>query len=308
MRASERRIEAATVPLYFAAKDPLTFRVRSVVRSRLRMIEVDYGMHGNGNHADFPRLEDTYTIGVRYCPEESRASVHGQTFDYGSPSGFTHFLDLSGVDFVELNTRSHTIELLLPRPFLEDVANDLELQVPRRLGNEACFLTADPVIPSLVQRLRPYLDDPAALDALQADSFMWSLAIYAMRTYGGLADHRPRKGGLTISQERLAKEWIETVLPVGTTLAEVAAACGLGVSRFAHAFRETTGVSPYRWLVERRVNRAKSLLDFSLPLADIALSCGFADQSHMTRTFKRATGMAPRTWQLTHQVRVSPQS
>jgi AraC family transcriptional regulator len=64
-------------------------------------------------------------------------------------------------------------------------------------------------------------------------------------------------------------------------------------------------VTPYRWLIGRRVERAKTLLGVTSPLADIALACGFADQSHMTRMFKRATGMAPRTWQLANQLRVS---
>ncbi|MFG1276302.1 helix-turn-helix domain-containing protein [Xanthobacter autotrophicus] len=55
----------------------------------------------------------------------------------------------------------------------------------------------------------------------------------------------------------------------------------------------------------RRVERAKDLLEVSIPLAHIALACGFSDQSHMTRTFKRATGMAATTWQLANQVRIS---
>ena len=174
-----------------------------------------------------------------------------------------------------------------------------------RLGNDACFIRPDPVIPRMVRHMRPFFDDTSSLDTLQADSFMWAFGIYVMRRYGGLASHRPHKGGLTTWQERLAKDWIEAVLPAGTTLSELANACGIGVSHFAHAFRRTAGVSPYQWLVQRRVERAKGLLKFSLPLSDIALACGFSDQSHMTRTFKRATGLAPRTWQLTQQIRVS---
>jgi AraC family transcriptional regulator len=305
MPLTDRRSGLETVPLDFAAKGPLTFRVRSLLKSKLEIIEVDYGEHGGGANACFPRLEDTYLVGVRYRPEVSKTSVYGEVFDYGSPAGHTHVLYVSAVDFVELNTHSHTLELLLPRTFMREVAEDLEVPEVTALGPSACFINLDPVVPRMAALVRPYLDDPKALDPLLADSFMWAFAIYVMGRYGSLPERRLVKGGLTGWQERMAKEWIEATLPVGTNLAELAGACGVGVSRFARAFHHSTGLPPYGWLLQRRVERAKALLRASLPLAEIALACGFADQSHMTRTFKRATGMAPRTWQLANQVRVS---
>lgn len=305
MSVAERRSEPATVPLDFAAKGALTLRVRSLSKSSLQMIEVDYREHGGGGNASFPRLEDTYLIGVRCRAEVSKASVDGKVFDYSSPLGHTHCLYVSAVDFVELNTHSHTLELMLPRAFMRTVAEDLGVAEVVVLGVEPCFVVPDPIIPTLTEHLRPYLDAPETLDPLRADSFMWAFAIYVMRRYGGLTERRPRHGGLTVDQERLAKEWIEATLPVGTSLAELAGVCGLGVSRFVRAFGCSTGVSPYRWLIGRRVERTKTLLGAAFPLADIALACGFADQSHMTRTFKRATGMAPRSWQLANQLRVS---
>lgn len=305
MQAAELKVETPTVPLDFAAPGPLTFRVRSLAKSQLRVIEVDYRDHGSGENAEFPLLKDTYTIGVRCLPETSRISVHGQTFSYSSPSGYTHFLNLSGVDFVELNTHSHTIELLLSRKFMDEVAEDLGVKPVASIGNDRCFLRPDPVIPKMTEYIRPFLDDPKRLDALHADSFMWAFGIYVLRRYGGLEDRRHNVGGLSVWQERLAKEWMEATLQSGTSLTELARACGLSVSHFSHSFRRSAGVSPYRWLVNRRVERAKGLLQLSLPLAAIAQDCGFADQSHLSRIFKKATGMAPRTWQLAHQLRVS---
>lgn len=295
----------ATVPIDFAGGGALTLRTRSLRRSKLQVIEVDYGEHGGGANATFPRLDDTYLVGVRYRAEESWTSVGDEVFDYGSPAGHTHFLYVSDVDYVELNTPSHTLELLLPRAFMQEVAEDLDACGRIELGNAACFIRPDPVVPRMADLIRPYLDDPAALDPLSADSFMWALGTYVIRRYGDLRDRRVVTGGLTAWQERVAKEWIEATLPTGTTLTELGQVCGLGVSRFARAFRASTGVTPYSWVIARRIDRAKQLLKASLPLAHIALTCGFADQSHMTRLFKRSTGMAPRTWQLANQVRVS---
>src|SRR5438552_18460374 len=66
---------------------------------------------------------------------------------------------------------------------------------------------------------------------------------------------------------------------------------------FARAFRNSSGVSPHRWLLKHRVDHARELLsDRALSLTDIALSCGFADQSHFTRVFTAMVGVSPGVW------------
>ena len=67
-------------------------------------------------------------------------------------------------------------------------------------------------------------------------------------------------------------------------------------SYFIKAFKTTTGRTPHRWLQEYRVGKAKGLLLRSLSIAEIALECGFADQSHFTRVFRNVTGTPPGMW------------
>ena len=77
-------------------------------------------------------------------------------------------------------------------------------------------------------------------------------------------------------------------------MADLAIDCGVSVSHFSRAFRQSTGLSPHQWLLKRRVDQAKSLLrDRTLSLSDVALSCGFGDQSHFTRVFTKLTGITP---------------
>ena len=81
------------------------------------------------------------------------------------------------------------------------------------------------------------------------------------------------------------------------SLEELASVCDLSVSYFARGFKNGTGVSPHRWLIEMRLEKAKDLLlNTKMPLAEVAVACGFADQCHLTRKFRRATGDTPGAW------------
>ncbi len=80
-------------------------------------------------------------------------------------------------------------------------------------------------------------------------------------------------------------------------IAELAAVAGLSESWFAHAFKQTTGSAPYRWQVQQRIDFACEMLaDPGVPLTDVALATGFADQAHLTRAFRGVTGTTPASW------------
>ena len=69
--------------------------------------------------------------------------------------------------------------------------------------------------------------------------------------------------------------------------------CGLSTEYFVRLFKATLRVSPYQYVLNRRVERAKILLgENKQSLADIALQCGFSHQEHMTRMFRRFTGVS----------------
>jgi AraC-like DNA-binding protein len=98
-------------------------------------------------------------------------------------------------------------------------------------------------------------------------------------------------------QERRAKEVLCANLDGRVPLNEVARECRLSVSHFSRAFRRSTGAAPHNWLLTRRVDLAKEKLrDDRLSLLDVALACGFAGQSHLTRVFTRMVGVSPCAW------------
>lgn len=108
---------------------------------------------------------------------------------------------------------------------------------------------------------------------------------------------KPRSvAGTRLSQARLMRAiaYMRERMAEPLELRQVAAAVDMSVYHFARAFRNTTGIPPYRYLMDCRVDRVRELLSLEeIPLADIAARTGFADQSHMSNVFRRATGESP---------------
>ena len=78
------------------------------------------------------------------------------------------------------------------------------------------------------------------------------------------------------------------------TLEDMAEAAGLGVCTFSRRFRETQGRAPHAFVIDQRVKRARELLTIGdLAVKEIAASCGFSDQAHMTRVLRARLGTTP---------------
>lgn len=111
------------------------------------------------------------------------------------------------------------------------------------------------------------------------------------------AARRAFKGGLTGSTARRAQALLADCIGEPLSMGEIARRCSLSRSHFSKAFKQSTGLSPRDWQIEDRVRRAEALLrDPQIPIADVATQCGFADQSHLTRLFKRLRGITPARW------------
>lgn len=156
----------------------------------------------------------------------------------------------------------------------------------------------DPMAKYLALGLLPALEQPDLADSLHVDSAMFAIILYFAHAYGRTrTTPRLLRGGLAPWQLRRATELLAANLDGDVSLAELARECGLSRSHFARAFKQSTGTAPHRWLVARRVETAKDLLCRSkLPMAEVAIASGFADQSHFTRVFAGQVGVSPGAW------------
>lgn len=104
-------------------------------------------------------------------------------------------------------------------------------------------------------------------------------------------------GGLAPWQCKRARDLMLDDLAHCPSLSAVASACGLSNRQFHRAFKASNGLSPHRWLLGARVDRAREMLEKSAAsIAEVAHACGFADQSHLTRVFQKLVGAAPGAW------------
>jgi AraC family transcriptional regulator len=106
----------------------------------------------------------------------------------------------------------------------------------------------------------------------------------------------PRWGQLGVAQQRRLVEMIRQELATDLSLSRLADAVGLSVYHFARLFKATFGITPHRYVQDRRLDAAVKALqsDRRSAIADVALACGFASQSHMTELMRRRLQITPR--------------
>jgi AraC family transcriptional regulator len=113
------------------------------------------------------------------------------------------------------------------------------------------------------------------------------------------AEQRPsmQRGGLAAWQIRRVSAHIDEHLSESITCEDLALLARLSVSHFARGFRKSLGCPPHAYLMKRRIERAQDLLvTTNTPLGQIALECGLADQSHLSRVFRKFLSETPLAW------------
>ena len=102
------------------------------------------------------------------------------------------------------------------------------------------------------------------------------------------------RGGLAPATLRRVRDYVDANLAEPIDLASLAGVAELSPFHFARVFKQAEGVTPHRYVLERRVAKARRLLtDTDEPLGQIALTAGFADQSHFARRFREVVGLPP---------------
>ena len=188
------------------------------------------------------------------------------------------------------------IAVRMPPSFLQRIIDDENGATKRHTDLLDNFQTRDAHIEQLVKRLLGESMTKAYASKTYAEALATEIGVHLLRNYcvtrGSVADH---PHGMPIYKLRRATEFIEDNLREDLTLDRISEALTMSPGHFAHAFKQTTGLAPHHYVVERRIDCAKGLLRKSeLPIAEIAHRVGFRNQSHFSFAFRRATGVTPR--------------
>jgi transcriptional regulator GlxA family with amidase domain len=161
------------------------------------------------------------------------------------------------------------------------------------LSLDAAFNREDPRLYRQMVQLIGATDPQAPALRAVLDGMVVDLARTIGRLQGGVLP-RVGDGRMNPAALRRVLEFIETRLAENPSVDEMAAEAGLGASAFLRAFRGSMGQPPGQYLLQRRLDRARELLQStSLPIARIAAGTGFCNQAHLTRAFHDRFGTTP---------------
>jgi AraC family transcriptional regulator len=159
-------------------------------------------------------------------------------------------------------------------------------------GFEALFPFQDPLLSQIGMTLAQEIERSIA-DRILVESLGTALSIRIAQRFVG---HLPLPTSKGLSPERLqrVRDYVEAHLDEDLSLTVLADIACLSPYHFSRSFKEAIGVGPQRYVIQRRLERAKTLLRRTRePLALIALEAGFGDQSHFTTIFHREMGVTP---------------
>jgi AraC family transcriptional regulator len=187
------------------------------------------------------------------------------------------------------------IMLALEPAFVHKIAGEARVsdtELVRHLG------IRDPQIEYIAFALKSELDAGCPSGRVYGDGLAVALAARLLGRYSAQVtighNCNALLSGYTL---RRVTDYIEDNLTKDLTLAEIADVAHMSPHYFSRAFRNSTGTPPHRYVIDRRIEKAKTLLsDKHLPLVEVGLSVGFQNQSHFTTLFHKRTGLTPKVY------------
>ena len=238
-------------------------------------------------------LSDSLMVLHRGGPVDVTYTVKGKPVSRHIPKGGVFFLPAGQECDVALHAALDTTHIYLRSNLFTDEKNpgrNLVEGIAPILGKRD----------GIIEHLATAMGD-AIVEGLRASSlFVDPLAKAIANRFIAINYHKPATEAgkhlyrLTNRQLRRLCDFVDANLHTNIRLDAMAGTSGLSTEYFARVFKGTMGVSAYQYVLGLRVERAKALLcDDGQSLADIAAQCGFSHQEHMSRVFRRFTGLTP---------------
>ncbi|SFP03801.1 AraC family transcriptional regulator [Mesorhizobium sp. NFR06] len=232
---------------------------------------------------------------------DHRIVVHAspRTWSFCKETGTRHLRRQGDIDLVpagqeggyRAESACETLEIRLAPQAMERTA--FEMGTGRRSGLDTRHIMRNDRIVHLGRALESEQQAGAPGGALYAQMISVALATQLVGLAKPLAD---RARGLSAAQLKRLRDFVEAHIDRSLTIEVLAREAGASSSHLRQAFRQATGTTVHRYVVSRRIERARLLLaDGGMSAAEVALAAGFSHQSHMARWMRRELGETPRS-------------
>ena len=239
-----------------------------------------------------------FLIGLSVSSGHERRLIHEHhTTQHRFNHGSIYIRDLANDYRADLRGTFDFMLFQIPRAVLRDFADDADTEnheLVEQIGTE------DPFLEHLCRSLSPALSDPSGSSQLYLDLMCRAVGTHITQRYGrtNIGTNSRWRTLSTLSVSR-AKEYLESSLAGDVSMKDAAASLSMSPALFIKTFREATGMTPHKWVVQRRLDKAVTFLENTdLSISEIALACGFTDQSHFARVFSAHKGTSPRKWRM----------
>jgi AraC family transcriptional regulator len=201
---------------------------------------------------------------------------------------------------ISWNKELHSITININSTFLESLFERTDIEFRQRRGVE------DPFITQIGCSLLSELKHENFAGRIYGDILALTLSLHFVKRYA-LAGNKEISltGRLSAAQLKATLEYCDAHLDQNPSLSELSQVANLSSFHFAHAFRQTTGLPPHRYILKRKIERAIQLIiQGKNSLTQIAYLLGHTDQAHFSKSFKLATGLSPRQYMKANSARL----
>ena len=196
-------------------------------------------------------------------------------------------------------TTDESVFFIIEPDFLSRIARETECLNPEQIELKPILCDRDSNIEYIARSFLNEMQNDGIGGRLYSETLATQLGIHLLREYCTFPIKlKQYSGGLSQQKLQTSIDYIQANLEAKIKLDDLAKITQISPYHFSRLFKQSTGITPYQYVLKQRIELGKQLLRKELPIAEIAIMCGFASQSSFTTAFRKLVGVTPRNYRM----------